>query len=254
MKNFINQYIKPILYCSVLLTMMVASCKQDEYYVDGGKSDPVFKGNMMQYLESNPKFDTIAQIVKLAGMEEAFKNEELTFFAPTDEVIRQTIGDYSSGGLNRSLFSQGKDTIKVLADVQPEIWRKYLNRYLFKGKMTLKDYPQLDFNLKPLYPGGFYRGYNRDLANIGVVFNSVNGVRYIGYRQLSYSYIPDPATPDYFIPAAVASSDIQPSNGVIHVLAVATGDNYFIGETLVSFLSNIYGFDGEFITDVILSK
>jgi len=254
MKNIINQYIKPIIYCSVLLTMMVASCKQDDYYIDGGKADPKFKGNMMEYLESNPKFDTIAQIVKLAGMEEAFKNEDLTFFAPTDEVIRRTIGIYSSGGLNRDLFDLGKDTIKVLSDVQPEIWRKYLTRYLFKGKMTAKDYPQLDFTLKPLYPGGFYRGYNKDLANIGVVYNPVNGVNYIGYRQLSFSYIPDSANPDNFLPAAVASSDIQPTNGVIHVLAVATGDLYFIGETMQSFAANIYGFDGEFFTDVILSK
>ncbi|TCD01330.1 fasciclin domain-containing protein [Pedobacter psychroterrae] len=254
MKNIINQYIKPIIYCSVLLTMMVASCKQDDYYVDGGKADPKFKGNMMEYLESNPKFDTIAQIVKLAGMEEAFKNEELTFFAPTDEVIRRTIGIYATGTLNTLLFDLGKDTIKVLADVQPEIWRKYLNRYLFKGKMTAKDYPQLDFRLKPLYPGGFYTGYNRDLANIGVVYNPVNGVNYIGYRQLSFSYIPDPANPDNFLPAAIASSDIQPTNGVIHVIAVATGGSYFIGETMQSFAANMYGFDGEFLTDVILSK
>ncbi|RZK63800.1 MAG: hypothetical protein EOO85_30690 [Pedobacter sp.] len=254
MKNIINQYIKPIIYCSVLLTMMIASCKQDEYYIDGGKADPKFQGNMLEFLESNPKFDTIAQIVKLAGMEEAFKNEDLTFFAPTDEVIRRTIGIYATGGLNRELFDLGKDTVKVLADVQPEIWRKYLCRYLFKGKMTAKDYPQLDFRLKPLYPGGFYTGYNRDLANIGVVYNPVNGVNYIGYRQLSFSYIPDPANPDNFIPAAVASSDIQPTNGVIHVLAVATGGTYFIGETMHSFEANIYGFDGEFFTDVILSK
>lgn len=253
MKNFIKQFIKPIAVCSVALLMMVASCKQDEYYRDGGKSNPVSDKDILQYLESNPQFDTVAQIVKLAGMEEIFKNEKITFFAPTDEVIRRTIGTLRTGGLNTALFALGKDTVKVLSDVDPGIWRKYLSRYIFKGAYKLNDYPQLDFQLKAIYPGSFYRTYTNDIANIGVVYNSVNGVRYIGYRQLSISFIPDPSDPDQFIPAAVASSDIQPKNGVVHVLALWV-DRDNIGDALVSDLSNEFGFNYDFTTEVVLSK
>ncbi|RZL16231.1 MAG: hypothetical protein EOO89_11855 [Pedobacter sp.] len=255
MKNMIKRFAKPIAICSALLLMMVASCSQDEYYADGGKSDPVFKGDILQYLESNPKFDTIAQIVKLAGMEEVFKNEKITFFAPTDEVIRRTIGTLPTGGLNRSLFNQGKDTIKVLSDVDPIIWRKYLTRYIYRGAFKLNDYPQLDFKLKAIYPGSFYRTYNDEIANIGVVYNSVGGVQYIGYRQLSISFIPDPSNPDSFIPGAVASSDIQPSNGVVHVLAIALdGTAGTIGDVIISDLSNVFGFNFDFNNEVVLSK
>lgn len=258
MKNIIKRVAKPIAVCSALVLMMFASCKQDEYYADGGKSVPEFKGNMLQYLESNPKFDTVAQIVKLAGMAEVFQNEEITFFAPTDEVIRRTIGTLPTGGLNDALFTMGKDTVKVLSDIEPEIWKKYLSRYIFKGKFKLNDYPQLDFLLKPIYPGAFYRTYSNDLANIGVVFNSVNGVQYIGYRQLSISYIPDQSNPDSFIPGAVASSDIQPSNGVVHALAIVLPTTQSgqgnIGDVLVDVRSNYFGFNLEFMDEVVLSK
>lgn len=257
MKN-INRYIKPVVLFAVFVLMVVSSCQKDDYYVDGGKSDPVFNGNVLQYLESNPKFDTIAQIVKLAGMEETFTNEQITFFCPTDEVIRRTIGQVDNPelfGLNELLFQVGKDTIKTLADVDPIIWKKFLSRYVFKGVFKLKDYPQIDFDLKPIYPGAFYYSYNNDLANIGVVYNAVNGVRYTGYRQLSISYIPDSSNPNFYLPVAVASSDIQPSNGVVHVLALYQGeDKNKIGEVENEFGANIFGFDGEFLQDVILSK
>ena len=263
MKN-INRYLKPFTLLAVLAVMVISSCKKDNYYVDGGKSDPMFKGNILQYLESNPKFDTIAQIVKLAGMEKVFSEEKITFFAPTDEVIRRSIGQVNAvtqelrGGVNQSLFNVGKDTIKVLSDINPVIWKKFLSRYILKGAYRLKDYPQLDFNLKPIFPGSFYTSYFGDLANIGVVYNDVNGVKYTGYRQLSFSYIPDASNPSRYIPVAVATSDIQPSNGVVHVLAVYVSNNAFgtdrIGSTEHSYGANLFGFNGEFFTDVILSK
>jgi len=257
MKNFIKKHFILLALGSLFLTLTISSCKK-EYFIDGGPSKAEYDGTILQYLESHPKFDTVAQIVKLAGLEDVFNNEEITFFAPTDEVIRRTIGlvntdlPFLQGGLNQQLFSLRKDTIRVLADVPSAIWRKYLMRYMFKGKNVLKDYPQLDFLLKPLYPGGFYRGYNQDLSNIGVVYNSANNVAYTGYRQLSISYIPDPANPQNFIAAAVASSDMQPKNGVVHALAITM--NGSIGQVFTSPGANNFGFNYEFNDEVILTK
>lgn len=252
MKNsMIPNIFKSIFFIGLLL-LTISSCKRDEYYLDGGRANPVFEGNILQYLESDAKFDTIAQIVKLAGMEEVFTNENITFFCPTDEVVRRTIGQLNTGGLNTFLFALGKDTIKTLADIQPEIWQKYLSRYVFKGSYLLKDYPQIDFDLKPIYPGAFYYSYNNDLANIGVVYNSANGVQYVGYRQLSFSYLPDPSDPDNFIPAAVATSDVQPANGVVHVLALTLYNR--IGDVVTDDGANTFGFTGEFYNDVILTR
>lgn len=257
MKNFIRKYTVYPLMVVLGFTTLISSCSKDEYYIDGGKANPVFDGTVLQYLESNPKFDTIAQIVKLAEMEDVFNNEEITFFAPTDEVIRRTIGIVNSrfddirNKLNQQLFDENRDTIRVLSDIPPAIWRRYLMRYIRKGKLLAKDVPQLDYDLRPLYPGGYYFGYNGDLFNIGVVYNQANGVKYTGYRQLTISFVPDQSLPNSYIAAAVATSDVQPKNGVVHVLAIARGR---IGDAVVHEGSNNFGFGYEFNRDVILNR
>jgi hypothetical protein len=271
MKNTIKKYIAPIV-CLVILGITVSSCSKDKYYQDGGVANPNFNGTILQYLQSNPKFDTIAQIVKLAGMEDILSKESVTFFAPTDEVIRRTIGLVNSTqpyvgannslGLNQQLFILKKDTIKKLSDISGVVWRKYMMRYIFKGKYLLKDYPQLDFSLRPLYPGGYYYGYNGDLANIGVIFNTANTVKYSGYRQLCITGIADASNPQNYYngvqangAAAVASSDIQPTNGVVHVLSVyVTGANSMGDIRLDANQMNLFGMNFDFDNEVILNR
>lgn len=268
MRNYIIKYITPVV-CSAILIIAVSSCSKDNYYKDGGLAKAQFNGTVMQYLDANPKFDTIAQIVRLAKMDDIFSKENITFFAPTDEVIRRSIGIVNGNipemqnGLNQQLYDLKKDTIKKLSDISPAIWRKYLMRYVLKGKYLLKDFPQLDFSLRPLYPGGYYYGYNNDLSNIGVVFNTANTVRYAGYRQLCISAIIDPSNPllYQYMSAAVASSDIQPTNGVIHALAVFPSPSYggsrsyFIGDLQTnSFMESNFGMSNEFFAEVILNK
>lgn len=232
-----------------LLILLFSSCEQEEYYIDGGKAKPFYNGSILQYLDSKPvEFDTIALIVRLAGMEEVFTEEVITFFAPTDAVIKQTIGAVSDGGLNQELYSLGKDTIQALDEISPEIWKKYLSRYIFKGANKLKDYPQIDFSLIQVFPGAYYYAYNQDVFNIGVVYNDANGVKYIGYRQLTISFIPDNSQLDKYIPAAVASSDIQATNGVVHVLAWSQGNS--IGNAS----ANFFGFGSEFSQDVSINR
>jgi hypothetical protein len=268
MRNYIIKYITPVV-CSAILMIAVSSCSKDNYYKDGGLAKAQFNGTVMQYLDANPKFDTIAQIVRLAKMDDIFSKENITFFAPTDEVIRRSIGIVNGNipemqfGLNQQLYDLKKDTIKKLSDISPAIWRKYLMRYVLKGKYLLKDFPQLDFSLRPLYPGGNYYGYNNDLSNIGVVFNTANTVKYAGYRQLCIAPIIDPSNPllYQYMSAAVASSDIQPTNGVIHALAVFPFPSYggfrsySIGDLQTnSFMETNFGMSNEFFAEVILNR
>lgn len=232
-----------ILFLGAWAVFSLASCSKDEYYRDGGLADPNFDGSMYEYLQSKPvEFDTIAQIIELAGLKETLENEEVTFFAPSDKEVKEQIGYVGWGGLNDYLFFLGKDTIQTLDDIDSEIWRKYLMRYLFRGANYLKDYPQLDLNLRQIYPGENYYSLNNTVLNIGTIFYDANGVKYAGYRQLAISYIPDISRPnENWYTIKVASSDIKPINGVVHTLSKEN--------------TRYFGFDpGEFNFDVAASK
>jgi hypothetical protein len=214
-----------ILICSIVLSVLIHSCAKDEYYVDGGIAEAKFDGSILDYLDSKPReFDSIAQIVRIAGMEDMFNNQEFTFFAPRDEDVKDLIGTYTNGGLNRTLYNLGLDTIKTLEDVDGEIWQRYILRHMFNGKKLLKDYPQIDYSLMSVYGGQYYYSMSGNVCNIGVIYNDAKSsdgtstLKYMGYRQLHIAYVPNLANPSNFQTIPIASSDIQPKNGVIHVL------------------------------------
>jgi hypothetical protein len=241
--NYNKRDMKKLIFACAALLLILNACKRDEYYRDGGLANPNFNGNMLQYLQAKKvPFDTIAQIVKLAGLESNFSNEDFTFFAPDDEVIKKTIGTVKTDGLNNFLFYSGKDTVKTLDQISPVIWRRYLQRYMFKGVNRLKDYQQIDFDVKSVYPGGLYYSLAGNISNIGVTYGTANNIKYIGYRQLNLTYIPDASKPnDNWYINKVASSDIKPTNGVVHTLAYndIRGGAYF-GFNGSDFFSDVY--------------
>jgi len=213
--NYFKKISIPGQFLVLFSFLLMCACKKDQYYFDGGKSDPIFKGTTLEYLKSKPRsFDTIVKIIEFAGMEREFNEDTLTFFAPQDYSVATLIR-----GVNRILFVYGKDTVKTLDEIDAAIWRKYLSNYLFKGANKVKDYPQLDINAKGIYPGQNYVAYNGEVFNIGVNYFDAGGVKYSGYRQLTLSYIPDLAQPLInWISIPVSSSDVQPNHAVVHVL------------------------------------
>ncbi|MBC9932283.1 fasciclin domain-containing protein [Chitinophaga qingshengii] len=214
-----NTYIHKIMLPVLMLTVMaICSCKKN-YYTDTGLHDPNYKGTVLQYLQSNPfYFDTLVQVIKLAGMEETFSKDEITFFAPADPCFFQAIRS-----LNDYLKVNGRDTVQQLSDIKPAVWKNMLQLYLFKGKKRLRDYTQVDTLALDTYNGQGFLCYNERPQNIGVIFNdAVSGtsvIKYAGYRQLMLSYIPDFSQPRLrWLNVPVASSDIAPYNGIVHVL------------------------------------
>ncbi|MFZ4260649.1 hypothetical protein ACFRAE_01305 [Sphingobacterium sp. HJSM2_6] len=248
----IQNTLKTIVFI-LCTSILMYSCSKDEYYSDGGQAQAKFDGSILDYMDSKPVlFDTIAQIIRLAGLEETFKNDEFTFFAPSDPDIKDLIGSLEKGGLNSQLFGLGLDTIKNLSDVDSAIWRNHLLKYMFRGKNLLKDYPQIDYSLISTFPGQHYISFAGNITNIGVEYQDViqydgNGnetsrLKYMGYRQLNLNYISDETNPNNFWQIPVSSSDIQPNNGVIHVL---------------NYTKSSFGLDNgswEIINDILESK
>lgn len=206
----------PLLALVVFFCVFAIGCQNDDYLLDGGKHNPYYNGTVMDYLERHPDkhyFTELVGLIRYAGMEQVFRNEEITFFAPTDWSINYSV-DYLSGRLYQTM---GEDSIKDLRQIKPEVWKEYLSMYIIPGKYCLKDIPQLDTAAVSAYPGQAYYSMSGRPMNIGVMYYDANGVKYAGARQILYSYVNDFASMN-MINAYVASSDIQPINGVVHVI------------------------------------
>lgn len=202
---------------------LLTGCSKKDYYKDGGLSDGNFDGTVMQYLESRPElFSTLVQVIKYAGMEQTFNSEEITFFAPADSSIRNTLQS-----ANSRLPVNGKNLITKIEDIKPAIWKKYLSRYIFKSAKALKDFPQLDTDNLSAFGGQMYSSYNGEPMNVGVIFTDANGVKYAGYRILTISLVNSSTPRDYttWYSAIVASSNIKPTNGYVH--AIRYGSHFF---------------------------
>jgi len=213
MKN----YFKIFVFCFGAILTVVVGCQKDQYYVDSGISSAKYDGTVLDYLQDNPYhlFDSVIKVIKLAGMENTFKSDSITFFAPSDTCIAASISY-----LNFQLAQKGKDTISNLNQLPAEFWRKELSLYLFKGLHRLKDYPQVDPDNLQVFPGGYFPSFGGKVMHVGVIFNTVNGVQYAGYRQLMINYFTGSTPPAGYLTweTLVASSDINPYNGIVHVL------------------------------------
>ena len=205
--------IKIVLILLFSSLVLIFSCKKD-YYEDGGTHSPVYNGTILDFLKSRPElFTKVVKVVELSGYSALLDDNKanITFFAPADESINKTIKN-----LNRSLFVLGRDTVKNLEQIPAETWRKFLGRYIYEGKSLLKDYPHLDTNDIIAAPGQYYISHGGEIMNIGVFKNDVvtknsagdeQVAKYAGYRQLIIG-----------MRNPVATSDLQPTNGVVHVL------------------------------------
>ena len=206
---------------ALFLLVTNSACKK-EYYFDTGLSNPKFEGNMLQYFDRNPKlFDTLSKVIRLAKLESYFTDSTMTFFAPADSSIRKTF-QY----VNSNFRSAGMDTLQNLESLDPEFWRNILLIYMFRGKKGIEDYPQLDFSNLYSFPGSYVSNIGGGVMNIGTFFTDARGLKYKGYRRLYLNYVPSEASPlQNWITGPVATCNIQPTNGYIHVLIYPT--HYF---------------------------
>lgn len=210
----------------LVISIFFGNCTDDSYIKDGGISNPYFDGSILEFLQSrsneadpnNDYFSDLIKIIGITGMEEVFEQEDITFFAPTNWSIRS-----SMNYLNRTWYQMGNDSIKSLQQINPAVWKELLSMYILKEKYLLKDIPQIDTTAIAAYPGQAYISYGGVPMNAGVVYGDVNGVKYVGPRQILYSYIYDITIND-MRNAYVATSDIQPNKGAIHVIRLIDHD------------------------------
>lgn len=198
------------------------SCNKN-YFDNTGLNVAQYNGTILQYLNSDTAyFDSLVRVIHLAGMDNVFSDSTITFFAPPKQCIQASVQL-----LNSYLYMRGRDTVTDLSQIDPSVWREFLSMYILPGKYVQKDFPQLDTTVLATYPGQGYISWGGAPMNVGVIYEDAGGVKYAGLRKLCYSYITNPTNPTTgMINQIVASSDIQPSNGAVHVLRL---HNYYFG-------------------------
>jgi hypothetical protein len=190
------------------------SCTDKSYLIDGGKANPYYEGTMLEFLKSRPDlFTKLVKVIEITGMEDVFTNEDITFFAPTDYSIQASVDQLNTIRYNR----YGQKPVTDLSQIKAETWEQYLQMYIVDNKYLLRDVAQVDTVNMAVFAGQAILARNSKPMNMGVVYGEANGVRYAGYRQLLYSMIYDVQSMD-MQNAYVATSDIQPVNGIVHVI------------------------------------
>jgi hypothetical protein len=193
------------------MTGSFSACQKD-YYEDSGLQIGVYPVSSLQFLAQDPfLFDTVTEVIHLAGMDQVLEDSTITFFAPTDHSIARSMNE-----LNSDRYDKFEDSLRI-EDIPGEVWRKFLSRYIFRGKYMLKDIPRRDAAQLNVYPGMNMESWDDYIMNLGVTFSNYSGTKDVGPRQIIITDIGDLADP-VDVGNSVATSDLQTKNGIIHVL------------------------------------
>lgn len=200
--------------------LILASCNKD-YFEDGGTSKADYEGSIYDYLEANPYwFDTLTYIIDRAGMAEKLQEDTITFFAPTDDAIKRVMES-----LNDYRYRRVEDSVH-LEDIDPEVWKYFISMHILDGKFKAEDFARVDPDNIYAYSGIDYFTSEGFIVNIGLVYEDYKGVKAVGARIIRLTDIT--ADPNHFIncpSVTVMTSDIQPENGILHIL----NNNYVLG-------------------------
>lgn len=175
------------------------ACTQ-ENFIDTGKASGVFDGNLLEYMRSHPlDWDSTVVVIEWAGLTTLFEGNdtqypEITFFGPTKlSILRYMLNN----------------KIERIKDVEPEVWKNMLLRYVIAGK-----------HMKDSFAIG-------DVEGGGDEFTTLAGNRIRVYRKLNpYKDTPDVGAVTLHVQSVdtgysivqIASADIEPDNGAVHSL------------------------------------
>lgn len=207
---------KQVIFLGIVLSMFVGCTKYNQ--IDTGICKAEFPGNMYEYFQSDSyNWDSLLVMIDYTGLEKYFTGEEpayeeITFFGPTNHSIRRWL--YS---LRTNMNDMGlPDSTKVKIMLQDkETCRDLILSHIIKGKRLAADFKEGTANDET--SGEMVTGANGKQFRVFAfreTFQNVPGagalVLYaIGHNQWG--------TTQYVLP--IASSDIQPTNGVVHSMA-----------------------------------
>lgn len=193
----------------IVFLVIGTSCTKNEFQKTG-ISYGRFDGTMLEYMRAHGyDWDSTVIMIEHAGLESLFNgNEKITFFGPTNFSIL------------RYMFENGLERVR---DMDPDFCRQTLLRHVLKGKIM-----RTEFKLGVESTDGELIGKGGD------TYTMMGGNEIWAYTfKHEYNKVPEMgplllhiSSVDTYQRIEIASSDIEPDNGVVHSLAY----NFTLGE------------------------
>ena len=188
---------------SIIIAFITVSCSTDWNFVNTGLAKEHFDGTMYEYFKSNRyDWDSLRVMVEHAGLVDLFNGSEaITLFGPTNISIRKWMNN------------NGYESIQGL---DKEMIKTKILDCVFEGKLLRDEIPEGDF---------------KNQERIGVKEYTAKSGKTIWiyrYRLSDGAELHAGAAILYLqgnVSTDVASSNIQPTNGVVHSLSY----NYIFG-------------------------
>lgn len=203
----------PLVLALAGVMLIWSGCKK-AYFQDAGIANPHYNGSIYDYLAHQPYwFDTITYIIDHSGLKDVLQHDTVTFFSPTDDAVKQAMNT-----LNAYRYANLEDSAH-LQDIDSTVWKYFLSMYILNGKHLAASFARVDPTNIFAYPGIDYIMYGGYILNIGLIYQGYSGAEAVGPRIISVTDITyNPANYRSCPTITVMTSDIQPTNGVIHVL------------------------------------
>ena len=185
----------------IALMFVVVSCGTKYDYEDTGVSNPYFKGDMYEYLNSDSyNWDSVVLMIDRAGLEQLFRSEQITFMGLTNHTIRQWLLQGGKG------YENG---YRQISDIPVELCRAIVLSHVVDGKHLRYDIARVELNEKGEYIGG---GKKIKTRYGNTIWLWTKQSSYMGVEGLGPVYL----CMTNLATNTIASADIQPYNGVVH--------------------------------------
>lgn len=208
---------KRIILLGLLLSVFVGCTKYNQ--IDTGIAQKKYPGNMYEYFHSDSyNWDSLLLLIDYTGLKEYFTGEKegyetITFFGPTNHSIRRWMYSFDIPGGGPFPPVELYRSMKELVDGEGvETCREIILQHVVKGKYEVKDIP---------------RGTSGDPAS-GIIFTPAAGFdfRVYSFRE-TYDDMPESGAvvlylgtgEDYKTTLDIASTDIEPTNGIVHSMS-----------------------------------
>lgn len=203
------------------LMLSWASCKKG-YFVDSGVHSGKINMSSYDFMRSRADiFDTVLLAIDKAGLKAQYQQEAVTLFSPQNYSIRvalRNVNNYMKTPLVTDRTKKVRDSLGfprdtvVFDDIKPEIWKQLFQSYTLNAKRVLNSFNN---------PGENHQSLSGEQTRTFIRTEAWQNVQGAGAKSLAYQFFRQSlskAGKTDTIEVRVITSDLQTTNGVLHVL------------------------------------